>query len=1091
MKKRFLALFLTLALMFGLVPAGVSAAGEVPEQTWSHLTVNGSTATGYCPHCCDDPSETVTWTLLTRPAAGHANITEGGHYFLSASSATNGALQPSTAGIDVVLHLNGQTYKRTGASGNNTGAIRPQAKNTTISIVDDQAQNGVIHGDFGWAVSANGQTGTTVKLYSGNLTSVVDTIATSGTNTNGGTILKNTGTFEMYGGTINGTKAVYGGAINISGATTVNIYGGTIRGGVATGRGGNIYMASTTSALNISGGIIEDGVCLESGLGGGNVYANNGTFTITGGTIRGGKGVKGGNVYFNTATTINGAVSLENGEATYGGNLYANGDLTLSAASFTSGTATYGGNLYVNTGSFTLGNASFAKGTATYGSDIYVGAVVKTTVDTAYSGAASIYCALNLLPDGIYNKTFDSSKISCNGAFSGKLFLENVPGRPSISRNGSGKSLLIASKDSAALVDKDGNYTWYAENDAAVAAYSANTAYMVAGGASLPVTGGDYVIDLAGHDVTITGTGSVTLFDSANADYETYGTAYVNGPTLKNTFKTNVAGNDYYMVQTDTYKYTFHRMGVKLAGVSVRPDAAGMYYTGIWQCDDLLAEKVVSFGVAVSLANRPQEDFAEDGDTLYTQFGKADFDNGVAKTGVIITGILKDSGAQNNYRARQKVYAAAYVVLEDGAVAVGGSENSCSLNSALQLAEDNRYAYAAVAEDLQNFCDTWKNKGVRWDMDFTLTADEQAILDAYQDKTAYQGEAHDHAATEGGSDGNFTLEQWKQDMEIQGLDFTTIVDHHQDKHMRMDAWTNDLFIGGTEASSTLLGENNDSYAQLQEAGKSTKVHYSMIFSDYTKLDEVLKNKLGGEHVSAWRPATDKVNWVSFDYKDMTKAEFQELIAAVKAAGGMFTIVHPKSSGYIDSANAEDYYFADWTGLEVFYGAGGYAPTQAVNKENYKLWTDLLAAGKKVWATAGSDKHAGASTDALTTIYSDSASATDIFEYMKAGNSTCGPVGIRMVMGDTQMGSETDFAGKRLSFSVGDFHESVYNPDHTYRVKLISDTGVVYETTFDASKTFIYGVDAVASAKFYRVEVWDDTAGYDLPIAIGNPIWNEK
>lgn len=1085
MKKRIVSLCLILAMMLCLFPVGVSAAGT-DKQTWSHLTVaaDGQTATGYCPHCCDDPSQTVTWTLLTRAAAGHTNITSGGHYFLSASTATNGALQPNTAGIDVVLHLNGQTFKRNGASGNNTGAIRPQADNTTISIVDDQAEKGTVHGDYGWAVTNNSKSGTTVKLYSGNLTSVVEAVATSGSNLNGGTVYMNAGTFEMYGGTINGTKAQYGGAVYISGSTTVNINGGTIQGGTATARGGNIYMASTTSTLNISGGIIENGVCQEKGLGGGNIYANNGTFTITGGTIRGGKAVKGGNIYFNTATTINGAASLENGEATYGGNVYANGNLTLSAASFANGTATYGGNLYVNRGTFTLGNASFANGSATYGSDLFVGVDAKMTVDTTYTGNACVYYALNHLPEGIYNKGFDNTVINCNGAFTGKLFLENVSGNPLIYRNGSSKSLLIASKDSAALVDHNGNYTWYAENDEAVAAYNANTAYMVAGGASLPVTGGDYVIDLAGHDVTITGTGSVTLFDSANDDYETYGIATIIGPELKNAFKTTVAGRDTFMIEEDDNKYSFHTMGAELIGVTVRPDSAGMYYTGMWQCDDRLAAYVDTFGVAVSLKNQPGADYATDGDTLYTQFEENEFESGVSKTGVIINNILKSGNNQNGFRSRQKVYATAYVTFTGGAVTIDGDNVSHSLYNALELAEDQLYDLHQIgkADDVLDFYNTWTATGVRWDVDLELTEDEKAILNAYSGKTAYHGEAHDHAATDGGSDGNYTLDQLKQGLQTEEMDFTTIVDHHQDKHMRMEDWDNDLFIGGTEASSSLL---DDAYTAL----KSNKVHYSMIFTDYTQLDTVLKSKLGGSHVSSWRPTTDKVNWVSFDYKDLTKAELQDIIAAVKAAGGMFTIVHPKSDGYIASDDPLMYYFADWTGLEVFYGAGGYAPTQTVNQQNYKLWTDLLALGKKVWATAGSDVHGAPNANALTTIYSHSSSAADIFSYMKAGNSVCGPVGIRMAVGDTQMGSETDFAGKRLVFTVGDFHESVYNPDHTYTVKLISDQGVVYESQFDASQPFCYGMDADDSAKFYRVEVYDVTVGYDLPIAIGNPIWN--
>lgn len=1054
MKKRILSLLLAFALTLCFFPVGVSAA-ETDKQTWSHLTINGGTATGYCPHCCDEPSQTVTWTLLNRPNSGHANITAGGHYFLDKTTATNGALQPSTAGIEVVLHLNGQTFKRNGAGSNNTGALRPQAENTKTYIVDDQAQKGAIHGDYGWAVNTNGKAGSQITLYSGNLTSVVSEVATTGSNLNGGTIRLDNGVFEMYGGKVNGTNAVYGGSVFVSGSTTANIYGGTIQGGKATARGGNIYMASTTATLNISGGTIQNGVCEEKGIGGGNVYVNNGTFNLTGGTIQGGKAPKGGNIYSNTATTINGTANLKKGEAVYGGNLYVNKALTLGAV-------------------------SFETGKATYGSDIYVAAKGNMTVDKTYNGTALVYYAMCHVPDKVLggylthqtNVTFGSGDPinRCTGVFTGKLFLENTPGRPLISAKGTSKYLHIANTDSAALVDKSGNYTWYESQDDAIAAYNANTAYMIAGRMSMPLTGGDYVIDLAGHNVTITGTGSVTLFDSANADYKTYGTATVlhnTGVSLKNEFKTTVAGEDYYMVATDTNKYTFHRMGMEIIGLSVRPSKAGMYYTGMWQCDELLANEVESFGVAVSIANQPQENFATDNDTLYTLFDKADFESGVAKTGALIKGIVKEGVSQNATRSKQKVYAAAYVTFTKGACAITDEPVAHSLYNALEMAEANIYDHLDKVDDLKAFNETWTAAGVNWDFNFEISQDALNLLDIYSGKTAYHGEAHEHADTSGTSDGSYTLNQWKKSLEIEGLDFTTIVDHKQTSHMSNKNWDADLFIGGTEASTGV------------DKNANNKMHYSLIFTD-----EAAAKKIAEKY------SYQKVLGVPV-YKDLTTAQIQAMIGEVQAAGGMFTIVHPKSDGYFGAATKpEDYYFADWTGLEVFYGAGGYAPTQDVNVKNYTLWTDLLAQGKKIWATAGSDQHAGASTNALTTIYSHSSSSTDIFSYMKAGNSTCGPVGIRMAVGDTVMGSETDFASKRLIFSVDDFHESVYKPGHTYLVKLISDQGVVYETGFDASLPFFYGMDADDSANFYRVEVYDVTADYNLPIAIGNPIWNK-
>ena len=86
-----------------------------------------------------------------------------------------------------------------------------------------------------------------------------------------------------------------------------------------------------------------------------------------------------------------------------------------------------------------------------------------------------------------------------------------------------------------------------------------------------------------------------------------------------------------------------------------------------------------------------------------------------------------------------------------------------------------------------------------------------------------------------------------------------------------------------------------------------------------------------------------------------------------------------------------------------------------------------------------------------------------------------------------MGSRCKFDGKRLVVSVGDFHKSVLNPYHTYRMDLIDDTGVVFSQEISCEETTYFALDA-GDAKFYRVEVWDTTD--NSRIGIGNPIWNK-
>ena len=148
----------------------------------------------------------------------------------------------------------------------------------------------------------------------------------------------------------------------------------------------------------------------------------------------------------------------------------------------------------------------------------------------------------------------------------------------------------------------------------------------------------------------------------------------------------------------------------------------------------------------------------------------------------------------------------------------------------------------------------------------------------------------------------------------------------------------------------------------------------------------------------------------------------------------------------------------------------------------------MPAGKRVWATGGYAGHGVASTNTLTTIYAESKTAESYLNHAKVGDFSTGGFGIRMAVGDTRMGGATDFAGSRVVFCVSDIHASQLDHTHTYRVKLISDAGIVHEQTFDPAMPFYYAVDADETAAFYRIEITDETTG--ILTALGNPIWND-
>jgi hypothetical protein len=221
----------------------------------------------------------------------------------------------------------------------------------------------------------------------------------------------------------------------------------------------------------------------------------------------------------------------------------------------------------------------------------------------------------------------------------------------------------------------------------------------------------------------------------------------------------------------------------------------------------------------------------------------------------------------------------------------------------------------------------------------------------------------------------------------------------------------------------------------------------------------------------------------FIYPKFTRERFCELIEKVLSLGGFFVHPHPKQ--LMISEDPLDYYFRDYTGIEVIYRSLESKHTEA----NYALYCDILALGKRLYCCAGGDGHACCSDRALTTIYSAERKNVSYITHLREGDFVCGPVGIKMCIGDTRMGGHLNFEGKRLILEVSDFHKSVKNPEHRYRVDLLNEKGVVESAEFSCEEPLHLAIDADPDSAFYRAEVYDVNRG--LRLALGNPIWNDK
>lgn len=347
-----------------------------------------------------------------------------------------------------------------------------------------------------------------------------------------------------------------------------------------------------------------------------------------------------------------------------------------------------------------------------------------------------------------------------------------------------------------------------------------------------------------------------------------------------------------------------------------------------------------------------------------------------------------------------------------------------------------------------------------------MTANKQdiEILEAlYQGRKPYHGELHDHSASGGTSDGKCTLAFWREEMARLQMDFAAILDHRQVRHMYQPEWEDGLFLGGSEPGGSLTDCD----------AACPKFHYNLLTEGPQPLEELLA-EFPEYEFSGGREG-------HFCYPAFTRERLGELITALKNKGGFF--VHPHPMQKMISADPLDYFFQEETGLEVFYNDNQSEYTDA----NYKLWTDLLQAGKRIWACAGGDYHRGPNTAALTTIYAEEKSNRAYLSHLREGDFVCGPIGIRMAIGDTKMGGQCSFEGQRLRFSVGDFHPHHIPEGHEFRVYLYNDRGFITSRTIDPHTTNYFAIDT-EPCKFYRVEVRDYSQF--LKVALGNPIWNK-
>ncbi len=339
----------------------------------------------------------------------------------------------------------------------------------------------------------------------------------------------------------------------------------------------------------------------------------------------------------------------------------------------------------------------------------------------------------------------------------------------------------------------------------------------------------------------------------------------------------------------------------------------------------------------------------------------------------------------------------------------------------------------------------------------------------YQGRIIYRGDLHVHTKCGGTSDGAQPMAEWPAKMDELGVDFVVIVDHKQMRGFFLPEWDEERFVMGTEPSGIIAELNAPRNGMVE-------LHYNMLFPNKYGLAMTLANfpefQFKGDELTG-----------SFKYFKASRERYFELFDYVKSIGGMIVHAHPKTM--LVSSDPMDYYFGEHSFIETIYENVYTSAT----RNNYKLWQDVLALGKHVYASGGSDSHTETKNTALAAFYTERRHSSLFFERMRAGDFNVGSVGMKMCIGEHPMGSETAFEdGMVLSVRVEDFFEKERQENTVYTLRIFSDKGLVYESDFDGKQPQELQI-RLENRRFYRADIFDKT--HECVVAISNPIWLDK
>ena len=243
--------------------------GEKIIATMAQMVKVVADETGYkigeCKHC----GITTTWEPL-KAAFGEALSISSGHYYLTQDFIGENVRGKTVSG-NVCIDINDKTFAPTYQ--NNSGVLRGAPfiveAGAELSVMDNGEDTQTIgtligagDGDYpGGVVSVFGKKAV-FNLYDCNMQFTGEAATV---NYGGAVYVKDSGTFNMYGGTVQGgTVGGDGGTLYVSSEANANIYSGKLIAGNADAHGDCVYLASGSACIRLENNASVDEIMFSA-----------------------------------------------------------------------------------------------------------------------------------------------------------------------------------------------------------------------------------------------------------------------------------------------------------------------------------------------------------------------------------------------------------------------------------------------------------------------------------------------------------------------------------------------------------------------------------------------------------------------------------------------------------------------------------------------------------------------------------------------------------------------------------------------------------------------------------------------------------